>query len=295
MEKIIFSLIVATYGRLNEIDYFLRSIRKQKYDLGKVEVLIVEQNDAINLVPVIAKYQKYLKIIHIKTKIKGTSHSRNLGLKKAQGDIIAFPDDDCAYYPDTLQTVVNIFKENPNIQCLSGRIYDRQRGKNILREWGEKAFFVNWKNFYYNSSAITKFLRKNTACSHLFCEQLGPATEFGSCEDPDYIVGLLNDQCKILYSPDIEVWHPNETIHQLSEEKIYRYGMGFGGFCKKNLNFYIFLLFIMVITYHSWHYLIEERSLKKKRLIYIKSRLRGWSCWAAMDHRKRCNINESKT
>lgn len=284
MNNYIFSLIVATYGRIGEIERFLRSIQEQDFDLAKVEVIIVDQNDVIDLSDIIGKYVSYFRILHIKTGVKGTSHGRNLGIDAAQGDIIAFPDDDCTYYSDTLKQVQKIFKDCSGIDCMSGRIYDREKQENILRDWGKIPHYITWKNFYYNSSAITKFVRGDIACRHRFCESLGPGTTFGSCEDPDYIVGLLRESCKIFYTPNIEVWHPKETIDELSESKIERYGIGFGGFCRKNLNLYIFLLFASAIIFHGVHYLTDTSANKRKRISYIRSRFRGWCMWSKKEH-----------
>lgn len=286
MKNCTFSLIVATYGRTAELARFLDSIRHQDFDLSDVEILIVDQNDSIDLSDIISAYQKVLRIVHIRTNVRGTSHSRNLGLEKARGEIIAFPDDDCAYYPDTLQWVVRLFAQHPDISCLSGRIYDREKQENILRAWGTASHRITWRNFYYHASAITKFIRSGEARGRLFCETLGPATRFGACEDTDYIVGLLKAGSKILYTPDIEVWHPKESINELREEKIRRYGMGFGGFCRKNLNVYIFLLFISAIVFHGLHYIFDGAQSRRKRRIYVQSRLQGWREWAAVNKTK---------
>lgn len=281
MSHYIFSLIVATYGRKSELERFLRSIRAQDFDLSKVEVLIVDQNTEVDLSSIIQKYKSHFRVLHIKTNVKGTSHARNLGLDASHGDIVAFPDDDCTYYPDTLKRVQKAFEEFHEAGCMSGRIYDREKQENILREWGKTTHRITWKNFYYNSSAITKFVRGDIARRHRFCEALGPGTSFGSCEDPDYIVGLLRKPCKIFYTPGIEVWHPKETINELSEDKIWRYGIGFGGFCRKNLNLYIGFLFISAIAFHGLHYLLDTSSNRAKRLLYIRSRFQGWRMWDA--------------
>lgn len=283
MSHYIFSLIVATCGRMTELERFLYSIRVQDFDLSEVEVLIVDQNTEIDLASIIRKYESYFRVLHIKTNIKGTSHARNLGLAASHGDIVAFPDDDCAYYPDTLKQVKKAFEKFHKIDCMSGRIYDREKQENILREWGKTAHYITWRNFYYNSSAITKFARGDTARQHRFCESLGPGTSFGSCEDPDYIVGLLQGKCRIFYTPDIEVWHPKETIAELSEDKIRRYGIGFGGFCRKNLNLYVLFLFISVVAFHGLHYVLDASANKAKRLLYIQSRFHGWHMWAARE------------
>ena len=45
-----FSLIMATQGRDKEIELFLESIKQVDYDLPKVQIIIVDQNDVEKLI-----------------------------------------------------------------------------------------------------------------------------------------------------------------------------------------------------------------------------------------------------
>ena len=50
-----FSLIMATYGRKDEVGCFLESLMNSNYPMDKVEVIIVDQNKEIDLEPIISK------------------------------------------------------------------------------------------------------------------------------------------------------------------------------------------------------------------------------------------------
>ena len=50
------SLIIPTYGRFEEINRLLESIAKQDYALEKIEVIIVDQNESIDLLPLIQQF-----------------------------------------------------------------------------------------------------------------------------------------------------------------------------------------------------------------------------------------------
>ena len=60
------SLVVPTYGRYEEVETFLYSLSQQTYSLQKVEVIIVDQNDYIDLSPIINKYAALLNIVYRK-------------------------------------------------------------------------------------------------------------------------------------------------------------------------------------------------------------------------------------
>lgn len=275
-----FSLIVATCGRVKEVDRLLESFTHLDYDLNLVEIYIIDQNDTINLKPIIRKYVPALQIHHIHSPRKGLSYNRNIGLREAKGDIIAFPDDDCTYYPDTLNKVNDAFNEYADASLLLGQIIDRKTGEKIIRKWSDQPFSLNFYNFYTSFSSITMFV-KNEGKKQYFDERLGSGEYLGSCEDADYIVQFLNKKSKIIYTPDIQVWHPIQTLVNFSKGKMTSYGLGFGAFARKNVNLAIVILFIEIIGYHSMLYIIAKIKRNKEneaaQKISIISRLQGWN------------------
>jgi glycosyltransferase involved in cell wall biosynthesis len=283
MQYATFCLVVATYGRKLEIDNFLNSILHQKYRLDLVKVWIVDQNDKIDLLPIINQYSDKLQIEHIKTDRKGASYSRNLAIYEASGDIIAFPDDDCIYYEDTLENVNLLFNQNPKAGCMLGRIFDCQLNKNIIRRWKTFPFKINWWNFYNTFSEIVLFVDINKISNNTFSERFGPGEYFGSCEGIDYLANILRNKVDILYSPKINVWHPIQNIEMFNVDKVRSYGLGFGAFCRKNLNLPIFILFFETLIYHSFFYVIarlkNNREKMKIRRECLVSRVQGWREW----------------
>jgi glycosyltransferase involved in cell wall biosynthesis len=268
---------MATYGRKEEVGDFLESIINQRYNLDEVEIIIVDQNDVITLDEVCSKYIGLLNIKLIRSDKKGLSLNRNIGLHIAIGKYIAFPDDDCTYYPETLLNVENYFETNWNVDVVLGRIYDRKLNKDIIRNWKSREYKVNISNFYFSYSSITIFTKKNNI---LFDEKLGVGTFFGSYEDADYILQLIENNKKIIYTPDVEVWHPDLTANPMSDEKVYSYGLGFGALVKKHLSLPILYLFIQAIGFHLIKMIFGIFTMDKttiiKRFLSIKSRLQGF-------------------
>lgn len=273
-----FSLIVATFGRLQEVDKFLQSIVNQEYDLSKVEVWIVDQNSAngIELAPIISKYQDSFEILHIKSDQRGLSLNRNIALRSATGKFVAFPDDDCLYYSNTLSQVEKAFNTFSAADIILGRILDRSTNKNIIRDWKNYSFPITKKNFFLNYSSITMFSRKTNI---LFDETLGLGTYYGSCEDTDFIVQALQRGEKIQYTPDIEVWHP-DSPPIIDFQKVYSYGLGFGALCRKYTEPFAISLFFQSIGYHFVTMMLSIIVLNlkqaKRRYLSIKSRVHGF-------------------
>lgn len=243
----IFSLILATYGRSDEIENLFHSLTLQTLDTDTFEIIVVDQNDKIDLSEIISSYSERLTISHIKSSRKGLSLNRNIGLKLAKGNYICFPDDDCTYYPDTLEKALFHLKEK-NVTAVFGAILDRDTGEDIIRNWPTKNKKITRHNFFNLYSSITIFTKKNEV---QFNEALGVGCYFGSYEDSEYVYNLVRKAGECFYFKDIQVWHPKIGIQHFSKEKNISYGLGFGAFCSiHKFDIFIMRLFFMALAYH---------------------------------------------
>ena len=115
-----FSLIVPTISRTGELERFLASLELQRHK--HFELIVVDQNPDDRLVSILSPYANRLSILHLRSEKKGASRARNIGLRHASGDVVAFPDDDCLYPPDVLSRVDHTFASRPEIDGLTGRL-----------------------------------------------------------------------------------------------------------------------------------------------------------------------------
>lgn len=243
----IFSLIVATCGRVKEIDTLFESLSKQSIGPESFEVILVDQNESESLSWIVETHSINLRINHIRSTRKGLSYNRNIGLSAARGDYVCFPDDDCTYYPDTLAMAYKHLKEG-TASAVFGAIRDRATGESIIRNWPSSEKKINRYNFYHLFSSITIFAKKS---SIRFNENLGAGCYFGSNEDADYTYSLIKKMGNCNYHPDIELWHPKAGVAQFSKEKNRSYGLGFGAFCAAyKFDLFIARLFFLALGYH---------------------------------------------
>lgn len=272
-----FSLVLATYGRLEEVGYFLESIKNSDYNLNDIEVIVVDQNDKISLDETIKQYSSSFNIKHIKSNVKGLSKNRNIGINIASGEYIAFPDDDCKYMKDTLKNVEQYFESNKDIYGVMGRIID-ENGEDCIRNWPDKELNITKGNFYTKLSSITLF-KRNESEKQYFNEMLGVGAPYGSNEDANMIYKSLKSGKKIKYFPNIVLFHPKPP-ENIDIDKVYNYGLGFGALCKDNLDINMILLFMKVIIYHTLKLIISVTKFNKNevklRYRYIKSRINGF-------------------
>jgi len=207
-----FSLILATVGRTDELDRFLAHLACQAY--REFELIIVDQNPAGVLDYIVRQYQNKFSLVHTHSE-RGLSRARNVGLKLASGDVIAFPDDDCWYPSDLMQHLVAKFEADTPVDGVTGRCIG-QDGQNWCR-FDEIAGLVNRDNLFRKATAATMFLRARLVqVVGPFDERMGVGAEtpHRAGEDMDYLLRALLHGFQLTYDPGLCVYHePSVTEH----------------------------------------------------------------------------------
>jgi GT2 family glycosyltransferase len=201
-----FSLLIVTTDRLFLVERLLHSLAAQTY--GNFEVLLVHGPDCPQEARATVGRFPGMDIRLLSSKDHCLSRSRNTALTDTTGDIIAFPDDDCVYCPDTLENAAALFKAHPEADVLMAVRKDLQEAdilpavrKDIQKDGAvsvvraEKALpAVNRYAAFRHSGTIVQFYRKQCAeAVGPFDERLGPGTglPYGCGEDTDYVLRAL--------------------------------------------------------------------------------------------------------
>ncbi len=230
MQKgVTFSLVLATIGRKDELRTFFESLLIQTYK--NFEVIVANQNPDDKIDHLVDSYSGAIKIRHIKSAI-GLSRARNAGLKIAEGDVIAFPDDDCWYQADLLERIAKLFLDHPDCDGLSG-IAKSGKGNISRWKWDKDAGQIDSKNVWQRSRSITIFLRKEifqAVGDFDISLGLGSGTLWNSGEETDFLLRALEKNFNLQYYPEIVINHPDEipTFNKAEIEKGRGYGLGMG-------------------------------------------------------------------
>jgi glycosyltransferase involved in cell wall biosynthesis len=224
-----FSLIVATKGRTDELARLIASIDKQ--DDADYELIIVDQNEDDRLVPIIELSAHKESVVHIRCGT-GVSRARNAGIEHARGKIIAFPDDDCWYPPDTLKVVSDWFDGNPSYDILALNSLDAD-GVRSSNRWFQKSCDLNLLNVYRTSVGYAYFIRANELARIVrYDEGIGPGADspYLGGEDTDYILALMKCGARGRFEAKWHVGHPLKDIRDasVSRDRVYIYGQGMG-------------------------------------------------------------------
>jgi glycosyltransferase involved in cell wall biosynthesis len=240
MQGIKFSLVMATLGRSDEIVLFMESLLVQSHT--NFELIIVDQNSDKRVADIYAKYKDQLDIRYCRNEKKGLSLNRNIGLSLCSGDIIAFPDDDCEYVPDTLEKAARFFVENPYCGFYTCNTKDKYSEGAIFRA-GTRDADISIFNFMSAGISFTIFVRMSAMGSFRFDERMGVGTFFGSGEESDLLLYLLRNKAKGRYHARHYIYHPAKPE---SPEKAFYYGKGFGAVYKKAVVSYHFFILLPV-------------------------------------------------
>ncbi len=220
------SLIVATLGRVTELERLLTSLDAQTYK--NFEVIVVDQNPDDRLAPVLREHQS-LKVEHMRSG-PGLSRARNVGLRVAKGDIITIPDDDCWYPRELLASVARWFELHPGFDALFPTMRS-ETDKPVGPKWPAGPCRCTRANLWHCTTATTAFMRRPvTDAVGLFDEKLGlgAASRCQSGEDVDYFLRALARGFRMWYEPTIKVHHPD--LHDLVRLRriSYSYALGLG-------------------------------------------------------------------
>ena len=221
-----FTLIMATRGRGDEVGEFLNSLVAQ--GRAGAEAVIVDQNEDDRLAPVIARHAGRLPLARLRSDRANACHARNLGLSRARGAIVGFPDDDCVYPPGVLARVDATFAADPALQVLTGPAASPAGGLGSGR-WRREGGAITPANVWTSVIEFNLFLRRDTALElGGFDERLGPGTPFGSAEGNDLVLRAVAAGHKAVYDPELRVVHPDKRMTATAAERARLYGTGLG-------------------------------------------------------------------
>ncbi len=157
----IVSVIIPTFNTEQYIAEAIESVLNQSYQ--DYEVIVVDDGSTDDTPSVLDAYLDRIRYFYKQN--GGPASARNLGIRHAQGEYIAFLDADDLWFPHKLETQLKVFEDSPGIGLVhSSRIYfdDRNREPERIRARAEQynsedAFpYLFLRNFIGNSTVIVR-------------------------------------------------------------------------------------------------------------------------------------------
>jgi GT2 family glycosyltransferase len=227
-----FDLVVATVGRVAELDRLLDSLEAQAHK--RIRVVVVDQNEDERVATLVESHAR-LAIVHVRS-ARGLSRARNRGLHELVSDVVAFPDDDCEYAPGLLERVARILAAEPELDGVSGRSVGRD-GRSSA-SWERDAALLTADNLWNRVNSAAIFLRRPLVERvGAFDERLGlgSGTAASSGEEIDYAIRAVRLGARIRYDPRLAVTHDEAPLDAAGARALrYRDGASVGYILRKH-------------------------------------------------------------
>lgn len=215
------ALLVITWNRTTEVFRLLESLQKQQYT--DFSIYLADQNPPGYLDTVLDAFAG-LPLHRIVCEANGVSFARNTLLRALpdNADLVAFPDDDCAYEPDTLLEAVRCFQNHPQHGAGLGiwKPFDAPRP----RPEDQRLTSVSRFTAFHKGETYVQFYRRETIRAvGFFDENMGPRPQFPShCgEDTDYLLRALELPVTALRTEAICVRHPAALQRRTGKTLLY--------------------------------------------------------------------------
>lgn len=203
--KPLFSVVIPNYNSSKTIDLCLSSALSMD---GNYEVIIIDDKSTDNSVPIIKKYMKSnknLRLIELGKKA-GAAGARNIGVKKAKGNIIMFTDSDIICYKDILAKAERIIKENKDAAAFVAIFSPKLIHKDLLSNYKHLYlcyYFIKQDGYITTLNTSLMFIRKDVFEKLKgFDEKLGVIGE-----DVELGTRLVSNGYKILLCRSLSMEH----------------------------------------------------------------------------------------
>jgi glycosyltransferase involved in cell wall biosynthesis len=269
---------MATLDRSGEVESFIGKLLVQTYKY--FELLIIDQNADDRVFDIYKKYADKIEIKYFRSKKKGISINRNIGLENCSGDIIAFPDDDCEYNHNTLEKIFDFFVNNTDYNFCTCNTVDPKTNTSDFhgkRHDTEISLF----NLRQTGISFTIFIRSVCLKNFKFDDLLGVGAEYGSAEESDMLLYLLRGKNRGFYFAGMFIAHPYK---EAGLERSYAYGKGLGALYKKGIKTYGFkiLFFVFLFILLKNIIAIVFFSSRKSKTAALRGRLSGFIHYPAV-------------
>ena len=231
------SVIIPTYNRAKFITEAIESVLSQNYP--NMEVIVVDDGSTDNTKEVLEPFHD--RIIYLYQQNSGPASARNLGLKNAKGELIAFNDSDDLWLPGSLSEKVEFLKNHLEVSMVFTDCYISTHGeleeKSLINRKIMKKIFTkipkkkeerNW--YLFDDNLFDYLAKKNIILIPTVITKKSCFTKLGYFdeeliihEEYDMWMRVAKEGCKIGFidKPYAIVRNHDENIHmEDSESKI---------------------------------------------------------------------------
>ncbi|CEJ45896.1 glycosyltransferase family 2 protein [Umezakia ovalisporum] len=145
------SVVVPIYNGEGDLPELIKCLLSQTYPQERLEYLLVDNNSSDRTLSLLKEYTENNPVIHVlrENQIQSSYAARNIGIRAAGGEIVAFTDADCHPQPQWLHSLIQPFSD-PSVVIVAGEI-TALPGNSILEKHAERQETLSQKHTLANS------------------------------------------------------------------------------------------------------------------------------------------------
>ena len=250
------SIVIPVKNEELLIGQCLESLKKLNYPRDKMEIIISDGLSNDNTVKIAQNYGAKV----VENKIQTVAPGRNIGFAISKGDLVAFSDADCVMDKNWLNNSLKYFKDEkvggvggPNLPPPNESYFEK--AVRILFSLGSlisgSAHAIELKKI----KSVEGIPGCNAVYKREVLKKAMPVDEsLLTCDDVEMNYKIIREGYKLLYAPDVVVWHYRRDNPRKFWKQIYRYAVGrlqLGKKRKETLGFFhvLFGFFIPIFCF----------------------------------------------
>ncbi len=172
-----FSVIIPTYNRSNEVVHAVRSVLDQNHT--DFEVIVVDDGSTDNTIDILSNQFSDARLQIASIPHIGRSGARNHGLENAYGNWICFLDSDDEYMPGVLEAFQHQIKSNPDFLAFAcEQTFNHEPRKHTSGSFTKDGYVFRFEDFICHNPIS---LNQLCFCSEVKCRF--PKEELENAED----------------------------------------------------------------------------------------------------------------
>ena len=208
------SVIVPTYNRIERLKLCLAALLRQTFAKQNYEIIVTDDGSTDGTKEYLADMQDRKEIAYLWHRNVGTAGNRNIGIQKAQGDIILFIDDDVEATADLVARHAELHTrmKNESLVILGYTPFAASSPRSPAMSYRKK----NWDSIYTRAAAWPddkKFqlvITNNLSISRAFLTRAGGFDESfhnATHEDTELGYRLMRMGMAFMFCPEALAFH----------------------------------------------------------------------------------------
>jgi GT2 family glycosyltransferase len=221
-----FSVVIPTYDRRDALRACLHALARQQYPRDAFEVVVIDDGGSDSLTDLENRFDGQLVWRLQRQQRSGPAAARNLGALSANGEYLAFTDDDCEPAPDWLAKLEQGLMQHPN-GLIGGRVVNALPHNSCSTASQQLIDYLY--TAYTENGAPRFFSSNNVALSRRGFREVGGFDEsfpLPAAEDRDFCARWAQSGRSMVYTPAAIVYHAHALDVSGFLRQHFRYGRG---------------------------------------------------------------------